>query len=338
MFFQYCQQHADIISRIKHRSFRRFHRGHPSLNVQECIQVSKYIRTSKDHLNVHLSSSQIPDNAKMQLKFGLLSLLFVMPLAMANPVSVKTCSKDLQLQTPQFQTPIHVTDMDVDARPPGGRVEWVRCSGRSRKCVAKVVGSRFRAVWRLKSFRRRLLENGEDNSELFNGRSGRLILKSIKCDAAARPQVCSGSVQRTGQVATWVAKIPPPYLNATNAALTEESLIDELEEMTVEGEFVEDELLGMDGLLEEDGDDADHGYELEQSGRGDRAAEDEIFEQDEDDNDEYGDELLEDEGSSLAPVRVRSLTCNQRGKICKASLLSQGLVAKWNVVIRRPHW
>jgi hypothetical protein len=274
----------------------------------------------------------------MHFKFGFLSLFLVMPLVMANPVAVHTCGKDLQSQASQSQAPIHLPDMDVGqvARPANGKVQWVRCSGRTKKCIAKVVGRRYRAVWRLRSFRRGRFDGDEDDSELFNGKSGRLILKSIKCDAAARPQVCTGRVQRTRHIATWVAKIPRPYFNATDAAPTEETLIDELEEMTAEGDFADDDVFGEDELLEEDGEDTeDADFDLSEGGNDGLDEDDEGLLQE---GDEDGDDLLQDEESALAPVRVRSLTCNRRTRICKAALLSKGLVAKWNVRIRRSRW
>jgi hypothetical protein len=49
----------------------------------------------------------------MQLKYGFLSLLLIVPFAMGNPITGQSCSKDLQLQTLQSQAPIHVPDMDV---------------------------------------------------------------------------------------------------------------------------------------------------------------------------------------------------------------------------------
>lgn len=131
--------------------------------------------------------------------------------------------------------------------------------------------------------------------------------------------------QRSGHVATWVARIPPPYLDAPDADVTDESLIDELEEMTAEGDFAEDELFGMDELVEEDGGDSengDDGYELSQEdGAEVDDDDDELLEEGESDN-EDGDELLEDEESTLTPVRVRGLTCSRRGRICKATLVS----------------
>lgn len=130
------------------------------------------------------------------------------------------------------------------------------------------------------------------------------------------------SQRRTRQIATWVAKIPRPYFNATDAAFAEEDIIDELEEMTEEGDFADDDVFGEeeDELIEKDGEDAEDA-DLELSEGGEDALDeynDGFLQEAEEDSDD----LLEDELSALAPVRARSLSCSRRKRTCTASLVS----------------
>ncbi|KAF5318805.1 hypothetical protein D9619_010869 [Psilocybe cf. subviscida] len=248
----------------------------------------------------------------MQIKTGFLSLLFLVPLALGSPI--QTCANELQAFQSQV-SPVDASTMkaldDSHITTPSN-VFWVRCDGRARKCFAQVKGyrgRRWRATWRLRSYRRRgrfeEVEGFDDDLDFYT-LPPLLNLRSISCDPQRR--LCSGRMQRGGAVATWSAVkqtrrwLSPP----TSDGVAEGDVDDEVEfQDNTEGEdFLDSEELFEEGL---EGDNENDDYES-------------------------GDTLLLD-ADPFRPIGIRNggLECNRRRKQCRAQLLRRGFAMQWNI-------